>query len=168
MLTQEEWNEKQRNKRKSEFSWDYDTLKHTINLSNQHLNKNNDDNDNDDMIGPSMDLFYTPNNPNKQSTMTSKGLKQPIRNELDDEPVFRNNHNNDDLDSIPLPPPESRKGVEIAPPPTYEYYGPSGRGPKLQNNFISVSKMQDSILKGYESKNNLNNKPQQIKGIIDD
>lgn len=170
VLTQEEWNEKQRDERKSEFSWNYvGTSVHKNTLDNQHSDKSNDEDD--DIIGPSMDMFLTPNNPNKQSTITPKSFKQPIHNELDDEPVINNkssnNDSDDDLDSIPLPPTELRKGTEIAPPPTYEYYGPNDRGRKSQKHFISVNEMKDSIAKGFESANSTN-KTRQIKGIIDD
>lgn len=144
VLTQNEWNEKQRAERKSEFSWDYGG-----NKAKRH-NSENDDTD-EDVIGPSLDMFLTSSNPNKQSTITSKSFKRPIHNELNDEPVIKNQsfNDNDDLDSIPLP--SEPKGAEIAPPPTYDYYGPSGRGQKTHENFVSVNEMQNSISKGFEN-----------------
>lgn len=180
MLTQEEWNEKQRAERKSEFSWKYDgTLEPKSSLSNyQHFDggsNEEDDDDDDDIVGPSLDMFFTPaNNPNKQTTITPKSFKQPIHNELDDEPVptkskpYNDTHeNDDDLDNIPLPS-EPRSGIEIAPPPTYEYYGPnSGHRPKAQDNFVSAKEMQDSISKGFNNVNN-KNKPRKIRDMVDD
>lgn len=170
VLTQEEWNEKQRAERKSEFSWKYDSLSvHKCTSSHSPNNSENDD-DNEDMVGPSLDLFLTPNNPNKQSTM--KSFKQPIQNELDDESSVATinrsfDNDNDDLDNIPLPS-ELKKGAEIAPPPTYEYYGPKRRGMRVQENFVSINEMQDSICKGFENAENNKNKPRQIRGIVDD
>lgn len=173
MLTQDEWNEKQRAERKSEFSWKYDdTSKNKSTLSNYQ--QSDSDNDNE-MVGPTLDMFLTTtNNPNKQTTIISEGHKQPIHNELDDEPATNNkpfNYNyddddDDDLDSIPLPS-EPKKGAEIAPPPTYEYYGPSGRGLKMQDNFISVNEMQDSISKGFENVNS-RIKSREVRSIVDD
>lgn len=179
MLTQDEWNEKQRAERKSEFSWKYndnkDTLANKSKLSNyQHSDSDNSDGD-DELVGPSPDMFFTTaSNPNKQTTIKSKDFKQPIYNELDDEPAATNNmpfndnyaDNDDDLYSIPLPS-EPRKGAEVAPPPTYEYYGPSGRGPKAQNNFINVNEMQESISKGFENANS-RSKPREVRDIVDD
>ncbi|XP_025208825.1 coiled-coil domain-containing protein 174 [Melanaphis sacchari] len=176
LLTQEEWNEKQRAERKPDFAWNYDDdTKVPKRRSNNFKHVDEDDNeddedDNEDMVGPSLDMFIAPNNPNKQSTITPKNFKQFIHNELDDEPTATNiNPSYDDdshLDSIPLPT-ESKKGAEIAPPPTYEYYGPSGRGPKAQDNFISVNEMQDSISKGFSNVKNMN-KPRSVRGIVDD
>lgn len=174
VLTQEEWNEKQRAERKSEFSWKYDG---TSNHKSNYENDDEDDNDDDDdeMVGPSLDMFLVPNNPNKQSTITSKSFKRPIHNELEDEPAAKNkpsyndccnDDDDDELDNIPLPS-EPRKGTEIAPPPTYEYYGPSGRGQKVKDNFVSVNEMQDSISKGINNANS-RNKPRKIRGIVDD
>lgn len=181
MLTQEEWNEKQRAERKSEFSWKYEgtSVQKSMSSNYQHFDGGNNDEDDDDddgdMVGPSLDMFYTPaNNPNKQTTITPKSFKHPIHNEVFDEPVPTKNKpyndtydNDDDLESIPLPS-ESRSGIEIAPPPTYEYYGPnSGRGPKAQDNFVSAKEMQDSISKGF---NNVKNKkkPRKIRDTVDD
>ncbi|VVC27943.1 Protein of unknown function DUF4078 [Cinara cedri] len=171
LLTQDEWNEKQRAERKSEFSWSYDgSSSMTQKNTSPNCQNVNEDNSDDDLVGPSLDLFLEPNNPNKQSTIISKSFKRPIHNELDDEPpatknkVF--NDNDDYLNDIPLPS-ETRKGAEIAPPPTFEYYGPSGRGPKLQKHFISTDDMQDSISKGLENANS-RNKPRQVRGILDD
>lgn len=182
VLTQEEWNDKQRAERKSEFSWKYDGTSGPKSSSSNYRhfdrasNDEDDDDDDEDMVGPSIDMFFTPaNNPNKQTTITSKSFKQPIRNELDDEPVvptkskpYNDTHDtDDDLDSIPLPS-EPRSGIEIAPPPTYEYYGPnSGRGPKAQDNFVSAEEMQDSISKGFNNVYN-KNKPRKIRGMVDD
>lgn len=177
VLTQEEWNEKQRAERKPDFAWNYDDgVKVSKNRSNNSQHVDEDDHedseeDDEDMVGPSLDMFIAPNNPNKQSTITSKNYKQFIHNELDDEPTATNNKpsyddDSDDLDSIPLPT-EFKKGAEIAPPPTYEYYGPSGRGPKAQDNFISVNEMQDSISKGFSSVKSMN-KPRPVRGIVDD
>lgn len=145
LLTQEEWNEKQRAERKPDFAWDYDdgpkVPKSASSNNYRTVDEDEDDEDDDDedMVGPSLDMFVAPSNPNKQSTITSKNFKKFIHNELDDEPATTNNkayHDDDsDLDSIPLPT-EPRKGAEIAPPPTYEYYGPSGRGTKTQDNFL--------------------------------
>ncbi|XP_022175590.1 coiled-coil domain-containing protein 174 [Myzus persicae] len=174
LLTQEEWNEKQRAERKPDFAWDYDdsvkVSKSASSNNYQQDEEDDDDEDDEDMVGPSLDMFVAPSNPNKQSTITSKSFKKFIHNELDDEPATTNNkpyHDDDsDLDSIPLPT-EPRKGAEIAPPPTYEYYGPSGRGPKGQDNFISSNEMQDSISKGFTNAKSLN-KPRTIRGIVDD
>jgi len=176
LLTQEEWNEKQRAERKPDFAWNYDDdMKVPKSQFNnfQHVDKDDnedDENDNEDMVGPSLDMFIASNNPNKQSTITSRNFKQFIHNELDDEPMVTNNKpsNDDDsdLDNIPLPN-ESKKGAEIAPPPTYEYYGPSGRGPKAQDNFISVNEMQDSITKGFSNIKNIN-KFRSVRGVVDD
>lgn len=139
----------------------------------QHVDEDDnedDEDDNEDMVGPSLDMFIAPNNPNKQSTITSRNFKQFIHNELDDEPTTTNNKpsydDDSDLDNIPLPT-EFKKGAEIAPPPTYEYYGPSGRGLKAQDNFISVNEMQDSITKGFSNVKNMN-KPRSVRGIVDD
>lgn len=175
MLTQEEWNDKQRAERKSEFSWKYDGTSMQKSTSSNYQHFDNDDEDDNDMVGPSLDMFLTPeNNPNKQTTIRSKDFKQPIHNELDNEPVPTKNvpfndkyDNDDDLDSIPLPS-EPRNGIEIAPPTTYEYYGPSGRGSKTQDNFVSVKEMQDSISKGFHNVNNNKNKPRKIRDMIDD
>jgi len=168
VLTQDEWNEKQRAERKSEFSWKY---KDTLSNNYQRSDSDNDD-ENDEMVGPSLDMFLTPpKNPNKQTTIISKGFNQPIHNELDDEPVITNkkpinNYNNDDdLESIPLPS-EPKKGVEVAPPPTYEYYGPSDRRLNVQDNFISVNEMKESISKGFENVNN-RIKSKDVRGIVD-
>lgn len=164
MLTQEEWNENQRAERKSEFSWKYDgSSTHKI-LSSDSPNDSENDDNNDDFVGPSLDMFMTPNNPNKQSTI--KNFKRPIHNELNDEPSATknrpfDNNDDDDLDSIPLPS-EPKKGAEIAPPPTYEYYGPSGRGPRAQDNFVSTDEMQDSISVGFKNAENNTNKPRKL------
>ncbi|XP_001943304.2 coiled-coil domain-containing protein 174 [Acyrthosiphon pisum] len=178
LLTQEEWNEKQRAERKPDFAWDYDDgmkVPKSASFNNYRpVDKDEDDEDDDDddedMVGPSLDMFVAPSNPNRQSTITSKSFKKFIHNELDDEPVTTNNkpyHDDDsDLDSIPLPA-EPRKGAEIAPPPTYEYYGPSGRGPKAKDNFISVNEMQDSISKGFTNAKSMN-KHRPVRGIVDD
>jgi len=177
VLTQEEWNEKQRAERKPDFAWNYDdsakSSKRVSSNNSKHVDKDEDDEDEDDkdedMVGPSLDMFVAPINPNKQSTITSKSFKKFIHNELDDEPATTNKPYHDDdseLDSIPLPT-EPRKGAEIAPPPTYEYYGPTGRGPKAQDNFISVNEMQDSISKGFTNAKSMN-KPRTVRGIVDD
>lgn len=164
VLTQDEWNEKQRSERRPEFSWKYDG-------KSKYNSTDSDDHniEEEDIVGPSLDMFLTPNNPNKQSTITPKGFKQPIHNELNDEPIFTKNKpsiDNNDLDNIPLPS-EQKKGAEIAPPPTYDYYGPNSRRQKVQENFISVHEMQDSISKGFQNANS-RNKPQQIKKVVDD
>lgn len=176
VLTQEEWNEKQRAVRKPEFSWAYDgTSKTHENRFSAHQNDEEDDDD-DDTVGPSLDMFFQPsNNPNKQTTITSKSFKQ-IHNELDNEPtyypidksVFGHNAEDDadNLDNIPLPS-ESRTGTEIAPPPTYEYYGPSSRGQRVKENLVSVDEMQNSISKGFNNANN-RNKSRQIRSFMDD
>lgn len=174
MLTQEEWNEKQRAERKTDFSWDYDdgikAPKSTSSNNCQHIDEDDqEDDDDEDMVGPSMDMFIPPSNPNRQSTITSKSFKRYIHNELDDEPADTKNkqsYDDSDLDCIPLPN-EPRTGTEIAPPPTYEYYGPSGRGPKVQEKLISVNEMQDSICKGFTNIKNVN-KPRPVRGIVDD
>jgi len=176
VLTQEEWNEKQRAERKPDFAWDYDdgpkVPKSASSNNYRTVDEDEDDEDDDDedMVGPSLDMFVAPSNPNKQSTITSKNFKKFIHNELDDEPATTNNkayHDDDsDLDSIPLPT-EPRQGAEIAPPPTYEYYGPSGRGTKAQDNFISVNEMQDSISKGFTNAKSMN-KHRPVRGIVDD
>jgi len=115
-------------------------------------------------------FLQKPSNPNKQTTIITKSFKQPIHNELNDDPEYVKNkpsyYLNDDLDSIPLPSSELRTGTEIAPPPTYEYYGPNKYIPKVQNNFISVDEMQDSISKGFINENR--NKTRLIKGFEDD
>lgn len=174
VLTQEEWNEKQRAVRKPEFSWSYDGASKTHeNRLPAHQN-NEEDDDNDNTIGPSLDMFFqTPINPNKQTTITPKSFKQ-IHNELDNEPaspidksLFGHNAEDvDNLDNIPLPS-EPRTGTEIAPPPTYEYYGPSSRGQRVKENFVSVDEMQNSISKGFNNANS-RNKSQQIRGFVDD
>lgn len=170
VLTQEEWNEKQRAERKSEFSWKYDGSSLSKTTSSYSPDDSQNDDDDEDMVGPSLDMFLTPNNPNKQTTI--KSCKQPIHNELKDEPSAATSNksfhdDDDDLDNIPLPS-EPKKGAEIAPPPTYEYYGPSGRGLRVQENFVSTNEMQDSISKGFENVENVKNKPRQVRGIIDD
>lgn len=173
MLTQEEWNEKQRSDRKSEFAWNYDdtSTKHK-NTSPECQSVESED----DMVGPSLDMFMEPpNNPNKQTTITSKSFKHPIHNELNNElsyvknkPLFSQTVDNDidSLESIPLPS-EPRIGVEIAPPPTYEYYASNVKRPRVQNNFISADEMQDSISKGLNNAN-IKNKCQQIRNIVYD
>jgi len=175
VLTQEEWNEKQRAERKPDFAWDYDDgLKVPKSASSNNCQRDEEEEeeeeDDDDMVGPSLDMFVAPSNPNKQSTITSKSFKKFIHNELDDEPETTNikpYHDDDsDLDSIPLPT-EPRKGAEIAPPPTYEYYGPSGRGPRAQDKFISSNEMQDSISKGFTNAKSMN-KSRPVRGIVDD
>lgn len=168
-MTQDEWNEKLRAERKSEFSWSYDGSTIHKSMSSNCQSVDEDDND-DDLVGPSLDMFMQPDNPNKQSTITSKTFKRPIHNELDDEPPATKNKlfndDDDDLKNIPLPS-EPRKGTEIAPPPTYEYYGPSGRGPKLQKQFVSTEDMQDSISEGLKNANS-RSKPRQVRGIVDE
>ncbi|KAL4148371.1 hypothetical protein QTP88_002633 [Uroleucon formosanum] len=173
LLTQEEWNEKQRAERKPDFAWDYNEgpkVPKSVSSNNYRPDDDEDDDDDDDedMVGPSLDMFVAPSNPNKQSTITSKSFKKFIHNELDDEPATTHNkpYQDNDLDSIPLPT-EQRTGAEIAPPPTYEYYGPSGRGPKAQDNFISINEMQDSISKGFTSAKSMN-KHRPVRGIVDD
>lgn len=173
VLTQEEWNEKQRAERKPDFAWDYNEgpkVPKSVSSNNYRPDDDEDDDDDDDedMVGPSLDMFVAPSNPNKQSTITSKSFKKFIHNELDDEPATTHNkpYQDNDLDSIPLPT-EQRTGAEIAPPPTYEYYGPSGRGPKAQDNFISINEMQDSISKGFTSAKSMN-KHRPVRGIVDD
>lgn len=173
VLTQEEWNEKQRAERKSEFSWKYDGSSVSKTTSSYSPDDSQNDDDDEDMVGPSLDMFFTPNNPNKQTTI--KSCKQPIYNELNDEPsaatskksFYDDDDDDDDLDNIPLPS-EPKKGAEIAPPPTYEYYGPSGRGLRVQENFVSTNEMQDSISKGFENAESIKNKPRQVRGIVDD
>lgn len=168
MLTQDEWNEKQRAERKSEFSWNYNGPTTQKSMLPNYSSVNEEDDDDNDLVGPSLDMFLPSDNPNKQSTITSKSFKRPIHNELDDEPSATKNKsfkdNGDDLDNIPLPS-EPRKGTEIAPPPTYEYYGPSGRGPKLQKHFISTDDMKDSISKGLKIANSRN---KQVRDNVDD
>lgn len=173
MLTQDEWNEKQRAERKFEFSWKYEGTSNHKSNSSDFENVDEDDNDDDEMVGPSLDMFLATNNPNKQSTITSKSFKRPIHNELEDEPVAKtrpsyddDSNDDDELNNIPLPS-EPRKGAEVAPPPTYEYYGPSGRGQRAKDNFVSVNEMQDSISKGISNANS-RNKPRKIRGIVDD
>lgn len=173
MLTQEEWNEKQRADRKSEFAWNYDgtSTKHK-NTSPEYENVEEED----DTIGPSLDIFMqAQNNPNKQTTMTSKNFKRPIHNELNDElsyiknkSLFNQSVDNDidSLESIPLPS-EHRIGVEIAPPPTYEYYESHVKGQRVQKNFVRADEMQDSISKGLNNAN-IKNKCQQIRNIVYD
>jgi hypothetical protein len=154
VLTQDEWNEKQRSERKSEFSWNYNgNGKSKNNSTDSDIQNIEEEENDDDMVGPSLDMFLTPNNPNKQSTIIPK--KQPIHNELDDEPLITKKKpliDDSDLDSIPLPS-EPKKGAEIAPPPTYEYYGPNSRRQKVQDNIISINEMQDSINIGFQNAN---------------
>lgn len=176
VLTQDEWNEKQRSARKPEFSWCYGGTSTHENRSTVHQNddENNDDDDNE-TVGPSLDMFLQPpNNPNKQTTITPKSSKQ-IYNELDNEPVYPIDKSLfghiaedgvDNLDNIPLPS-EHRTGTEIAPPPTYEYYGPSSRGQRVKDNVVSVDEMQNSISKGLNNAN-IRNKSKQIRGFVDD
>lgn len=160
VLTQEEWNEKQRAERKSEFSWEYDSKPKHQNIKEE---------DDEDMIGPSLNMFSTQNNPNIQTTITSKSFNRLIYNELDNEPAFKAKSSfsiNNDLESIPLP--SEPKGAEIAPPPTYEYYGPSGSGSKISKNFINTEEMQDSISKGFENANNRTKSQKNIASVIID
>lgn len=166
MLTQDEWNEKQRNERKSEFSWNYNYKSKNNSTDSDNQNMEEEEND-EDVVGPSLDMFLTSNNPNKQSTIIPK--KRPIHNELDDESLNTKNKpsiDDNDLDSIPLPS-EPKKGAEIAPPPIYEYYGPNIRRQKVQENFISVNEMQDSINKGFQNANS-SDKLKPIRKIVYD
>lgn len=176
VLTQDEWNEKQRAERKSEFSWSYDGSTARRSASPDRQQNVDSDDDDDDLVGPSLDMFMAPpDNPNKQSTITSKSFfKRPIHNELLDDdgpsPATQNEpsgYGDDSLDSIPLPS-EPKRGTEIAPPPTYEYYGPSGRqGPNSQKHCVTAEDMQDSISKGLTSANT-KRQPRQVRGIVDD
>lgn len=186
VLTQEEWNDKQREERKSEFAWSYDgtsTTHKNTSIDSRNIEEDDDNEEEDDMVGPSLDMFFPPpTNPNKQTTITSKSFKQPIHNELNDEPAYAKNepmnyHNynhddndndddDDDLDNIPLPS-EPKIGAEIAPPPTYEYYGPNDQKRKVQQNLVSVNEMQDSISQGFNNASS-KNKSGRIRGIVYD
>lgn len=168
VLTQDEWNDKQRSERKSEFSWNYDG-KSKYNITDFDSKNIEEEENDEDEVGPSLDMFLQTNNPNKQSTITQKGFKRPILNELDDEPIITKNKpsiDDNDLDSIPLPS-EPKKGAEIAPPPTYEYYGPNSRRHKVPEDFDILNEMQDAISKGFKNANS-RNKLQQIRKDLDD
>lgn len=143
-----------------------------------------DDDDDQDLVGPSLDMFMAPSvsNPNRQTTAAPKSFtKRPIHNELDDDyddnvaPAKHSRQpcdddDDDDLNSIPLPAEPMRKGAEIEPPPTYEYYGPSdgGRGSKrIGDDPLGTNEMRDSIAKGFQNADG-RNKPRRVRGIVDD
>ncbi|XP_050436482.1 coiled-coil domain-containing protein 174 [Adelges cooleyi] len=169
VMTQDEWNEKQRNERQTEFAWDYGGTSKSVNKTDQH----SDEEDDDEMVGPSLDMFTKATNPNIQSTTSFNSFKKkPIHNELDDEPNTVKNKSSfddsfDNLDNIPLPA-EPKKGAEIAPPPTYEYYGPSGKGPRVVDRLVSANEMKDSISVGLNSIANSKSKHREVRGIVEE
>lgn len=187
VLTQEEWNEKLRAERKSEYSWNYEGGDRSTTVSGRRQSSpeqgDDDEDDDDDFVGPSLDMFMAPSvsNPNRQTTVTTKSFtKRPIHNELDDDDVHdvaaakhsRQSYddNDDELNSIPLPAETTRKGAEIEPPPTYEYYGPSdgSRGSRrVGEDLVGANEMRDSIAKGFQNVDG-RNKPRRVRGIVDD
>ncbi|XP_050532366.1 coiled-coil domain-containing protein 174 [Daktulosphaira vitifoliae] len=161
LMTQDEWNEKQRSERRTEFSWDYSE-------TSKSVSKSEHSSDEDDMVGPSLDMFTKSNNIEEQCSVKVKNYNQPIKNELDDESNTTKSKTmniENYLDSIPLPS-EPKIGAEVAPPPTYEYYGPNIKCPKFSTRSINMDEMKNSILIGIEVKNNC--KTKKVKGIIDE
>ncbi|XP_055382868.1 coiled-coil domain-containing protein 174 [Condylostylus longicornis] len=154
-MSQEQWNEKQRSMRNPEFappsssSSSMSFESHPINkgppTSGFSYNSNNDDDLDIKNANPfffttkkrpfQKKLFVRKNYSSKEKSVSSEEpVGVPIHNEIpeyskdnDDDlrppGVSSDNDEDDDSDNEPK---EKRKGVEIPPPPTFEYYGPAG------------------------------------------
>lgn len=138
--TQEEWVEKQRKERKAEFapptSFQRSTRKESV------------ENDDDDYDTSSKSLYFSTKkfdfskgktketiNPYKRNNDSTEH-RTPIVNELSDD------DNDDVMDE------RRGKGVEIAPPPTFDYYGAGSA--KKQKKEHKKENLEDSISAGLK------------------
>lgn len=147
--TQEEWVEKKRKERPSEFAPPTAFQKRSMGKSD----KDGADTQEDKSL-----YFSTKKSGNANKSENSKRglnpykrnaspeLRTPIVNELsdDDDSRYQGGSRNDDSDSDSGS--DRGRGVEIAPPPTFDYYGPSGS--KKHKPEKRKTNIEDSIAAG--------------------
>lgn len=136
--TQEEWVEKKRRERKDEFAPP---------RSFQSTQRKRTDSDcEEDEDRNKRNLYFSTKksnhiNPYKTNQTSAQHTPKPIVNELsEDEEEPSDNHRRH--------PKDSKKGVEIPPPPSFDYYGPSGaKKTKVEK---PKSSIEDSITAGLK------------------
>lgn len=145
--TQDEWVEKKRKERPTEFA--PPTAFH-------RSSRDKSERDNSDTIYENKSLYFSTKKPSDKRNKSKESInpykrrnaspeiRTPIVNELsDDDASPRHRESSSDDDSR-----TRGKGVEIAPPPTFDYYGPSGsKKHKVQHKKENI---EDSISAGLE------------------